>query len=67
MGDNVKNFTILKIFLFVLLLLPSFIYSSGKIKGVVSDSLTNERLVGANIIIVGTSLGSATDIEEVST
>jgi TonB-dependent receptor len=58
-----KYFTILKNILFVLLLIPSLVYSSGKIKGVVIDTLSNDRLVGANIVIVGTSLGSATDIE----
>ncbi|MGD0036345.1 MAG: TonB-dependent receptor [Bacteroidota bacterium] len=58
-----KYFTILKNILFVLLLMPALVYSSGKIKGVVTDTLSNDRLVGANIVIVGTSLGSATDIE----
>jgi TonB-dependent receptor len=62
MSDNMKYFAILKNILFVLLI-PSLVYSSGKIKGVVIDTLTNDRLVGANIVIVGTSLGSASDIE----
>jgi TonB-dependent receptor len=33
------------------------------IKGVVIDSLTHEALVGANVFVIGTSLGCATNIE----
>jgi TonB-dependent receptor len=36
---------------------------TGKITGVVIDSSTNQPLFGANIILVGTSLGAAADIE----
>ncbi|MGD8779901.1 MAG: TonB-dependent receptor [Ignavibacteria bacterium] len=35
--------------------------SKGKIKGTVKDALTNDPLPYANIILVGTSLGTATD------
>jgi TonB-dependent receptor len=51
-----------------LILLFSFILSAfslantGTIKGIITDSLTNEPLVGANIIIEGTSRGSATNL-----
>lgn len=38
-------------------------FASGKISGKVTDAVTGETLVGANIIIVGTSLGTASDIE----
>ncbi|MBE0558952.1 MAG: carboxypeptidase regulatory-like domain-containing protein, partial [Proteobacteria bacterium] len=34
---------------------------TGKLSGVVRDSTTGEPLVGANIILLGTTLGSATD------
>ena len=54
--------TINKLILFVLLL-PSALFASGIIKGVVVDSITNETLVGANVIIVGTSMGAASDLE----
>lgn len=49
--------------LFFLMLLPIYIYagSVGRIKGKVIDLQTNEALIGANIIIVGTSFGAATD------
>jgi TonB-dependent receptor len=35
----------------------------GRIAGTVIDSTTNEPLVGANVLLVGTSLGAATDLE----
>lgn len=62
-GVKVKNSKLLKLFFSFLIALPSFIFASGGIKGVVTDSLTNERLVGANVILVGTSLGAASNIE----
>lgn len=47
----------------ILLLLTSFqLYGQGSIQGVVRDSLTNETLVGANVFIIGTAVGAATDI-----
>ncbi len=36
---------------------------NGIIKGTVKDKLTNEPVIGANILIVGTSSGTATDID----
>lgn len=36
---------------------------NGKISGTVVDAETNEPLIGANILIVGTSMGAATDVE----
>lgn len=35
----------------------------GSLRGAVVDSLTNEAMIGANVIVLGTSLGAATDIE----
>lgn len=35
---------------------------AGRISGKVTDQETGEALVGANVILVGTSLGAATDI-----
>ncbi|MBK7103746.1 MAG: TonB-dependent receptor [Ignavibacteriae bacterium] len=58
-----KKLTFFKNSLFLLMVIPTFLYSNGKLKGIVSDSLSNETLVGANIILDGTSLGAATDIE----
>ncbi len=36
---------------------------NGKIKGVVTDAKTNERLVGATILLEGTNIGSITDFD----
>ncbi len=36
--------------------------TTGKIAGVISDASTGEGLIGANILVEGTSLGAATDI-----
>jgi TonB-dependent receptor len=50
---------IIILFLFV----GTYAYGQGTIRGVVTDSTTNEELVGANVILLGTSLGGATDLE----
>jgi hypothetical protein len=49
--------------LFLLLLLPAMaLAQSGKLRGQITDQETGEALIGANIIIVGTSYGAATDV-----
>ncbi|MCB9249438.1 MAG: carboxypeptidase-like regulatory domain-containing protein [Ignavibacteriales bacterium] len=51
-------------FLLILLLSSQQVFSAdGSIQGKVSDATTGEVLVGANVFIVGTSLGAATDFE----
>ena len=35
--------------------------TAGKVRGTVTDESTGEALVGANVLIDGTSLGAATD------
>ena len=47
--------------LFFLLMLPMFIWAgtAGKIQGKVTDLQSGEPLIGANILVVGTSLGAA--------
>jgi TonB-dependent receptor len=54
-------------FLLHLLILIIFIsastFAQGVLSGTVTDSLNNDKLVGANVYLVGTSLGSAVDIE----
>jgi len=49
----------------VALLIPAFVFaqSSGKIAGVVKDKSTGEPLPGVNVVIEGTTMGSATDID----
>lgn len=48
-----------------LLVIPLVNYAAttGKIAGKVTDQSTNEPLPGANVVIVGTTMGGATDIE----
>jgi len=46
----------------VALLMPCMLWSaSGKIRGVVTDAESGDPLLGANVVIQGTVLGSATD------
>ncbi|MBK7106029.1 MAG: TonB-dependent receptor [Ignavibacteriae bacterium] len=56
--DNIKILAF-----FTLLFLTSQIFGQGNISGIISDSLTNKPLIGANAVLMGTSMGSATDLE----
>lgn len=47
---------------FLILLIAGFA-NAGTIKGTVTDSTSSELLRGANVVIEGTSLGAATDLE----
>lgn len=50
--------------LLLLLFVPGVVFAqSGKLRGMVIDQKTKEPLIGANIIVEGTSMGAATDIE----
>ena len=49
--------------LIVLMLLVSSGLSQGLLVGVVTDSLTQEPLIGANIYLEGTALGASTDMD----
>lgn len=53
------------IFLSVILSISSstFAQGSGNIKGVVTDNVSGEALIGANVFLDGTSTGAATDID----
>lgn len=56
---NRKIFYVLLLFTFI----PYLIFASnGRIKGKVTDLSTGEALVGANVLVVGTSYGAATDV-----
>ena len=50
--------------LLLILLTPFFIYAgtTGKLSGTVTDAQTGEPLIGANVIISGTDLGAATNV-----
>ena len=51
------------VILVLLLIGGNSLIMAGNIKGVVSDSLSGETLFGANVMLVGTSLGSASGPE----
>jgi TonB dependent receptor-like, beta-barrel/CarboxypepD_reg-like domain/TonB-dependent Receptor Plug Domain len=44
-----------------ILLLPSILLAQGSIKGTVTDLQTGEPLIGANVLVEGTTFGAATD------
>ena len=46
-----------------LIILSVQIYGQGTLRGTVTDSLSGDGLIGANVFLEGTALGSATDIE----
>lgn len=48
--------------LIVAAFVPALVFASGKIKGKVTDAGTGEPLVGANVVIVGTQMGAATNV-----
>jgi hypothetical protein len=63
MKQSIK-YGIVSILLFITFsVIPIWAGTTGKIAGIITDKNTNEPLIGANIMIVGTSLGAATDIE----
>ena len=57
-----KKILTLSIFIF-LLSLEAFTGTTGKIAGKVSDAETKEPLIGVNVVIVGQTLGAASDID----
>ncbi|MHB8579957.1 MAG: TonB-dependent receptor [Ignavibacteriaceae bacterium] len=58
-----KKTTPIILLIFILAIQSSILAQSGTIKGRVFDKETKGALVGANIIIKGTSLGSASDLD----
>lgn len=44
-------------------LISSFAQSGASIKGKITDSANNEELIGANIILLNTTIGASTDME----
>jgi hypothetical protein len=47
----------------LLLLTPVALFGQMTLRGTVTDSTSHESIIGANVVIVGTSLGAATDID----
>lgn len=60
-----KLFSHLKLTLMICLLSTTIVFGQGAIRGIIMDEATNKPLVGANVFLLGTSLGSATDLEGV--
>jgi outer membrane receptor protein involved in Fe transport len=52
---------LITLFLFIIML-PAMILAQGRIKGKVTDLQTGEPLIGANVLITGTTFGAATDV-----
>jgi len=59
----VKPSFVVRLCALLFLLAPTVALASGMLRGIVTDSLTNEALVGAHLMITGTSLGAASDIQ----
>lgn len=56
-----KKFLLILVILFMV---PAvFAQTTGKVAGVATDKATGEPLPGVNIILEGTNLGSATDVD----
>lgn len=51
------------VFTLIILLIPTAVFGQGTLRGVVTDSLTHEKLVGVNVVLMGTGIGNATNIE----
>ncbi|MCZ4407515.1 TonB-dependent receptor [Cryomorphaceae bacterium 1068] len=51
------------VFALIFALISSFSYSQGTIKGTISDDDTGETLIGASVVIKGTTTGTTTDID----
>ncbi|MCX6136417.1 MAG: TonB-dependent receptor [Ignavibacteriales bacterium] len=58
-----KRFYSVSCLVLLLALFSATSYSQITLSGTISDSLTHEHLVGANVLLVGTSLGDAADVD----
>ena len=47
----------------LLLFVPMIAFGQAAIRGTVTDAISGETLIGVNVVVQGTSLGAATDIE----
>jgi len=60
---KIKYFLLILTIAFLMIPLFSFAQIAGKIDGYVKDAKTGEPLPGANVMIKGTTLGTATDVD----
>ena len=51
------------IFILSILLMATTVFGQGGMRGIITDASTTKPLVGANVYLLGTALGSATDLE----
>lgn len=49
--------------LLLLVLLTGAVHAQLRIRGVVTDAVTSETLIGANVVLKGTTMGTVTDID----
>ncbi|MGE5846009.1 MAG: carboxypeptidase-like regulatory domain-containing protein, partial [Ignavibacteria bacterium] len=59
-----KIFTVLSI---LLILTSMTMGQTGRISGKVTDIQTQEPLIGANVLIIGSNMGAATDVNGIYT
>ncbi|HLP14831.1 MAG TPA: TonB-dependent receptor [Bacteroidota bacterium] len=57
-----KQFTTVKYGIVFLLLIPVLSLGAGKLKGKIEDAQSKDPLIGANVLLVGTSVGAVSDI-----
>jgi TonB-dependent receptor len=53
----------IRILALVILLIPGAVFGQSTLRGTVTDSVTSEALIGANVFLKGTALGGVTDRE----
>ena len=58
-----KSFSPRVLFFLILMTVPAVVFGQAMLSGVVTDTLTHEKLIGVNVVLVGTGMGSATTIE----
>ena len=58
-----KAFCTSALLISIVFLIPASAFGQATLSGVVSDSLTHEKLIGVNVVLVGTGMGNATNIE----
>ena len=58
-----NNFTMKFLVVGIILLISSSMYGQVTLHGIVTDSLTQEPLIGASVVLLGTSQGAATNFD----
>jgi outer membrane receptor protein involved in Fe transport len=61
--SSIFSIILMLIFLVAAMQMPTFAASKGKISGRVVDAKTGDPLIGANVVVDGTSLGASTDLD----